>query len=306
MSQQLVNNDEIDLREYLEVVLKRWPIIALFAAGVAAVALVFSLLQKPVYEADATILIKSSGSGSSVSQFAGLASLAGINLGTGGGDISDLIEVLQSNAVAAKVVENLKLRERIKGWNDPGISERQLASAVQGMLAKPKPRGNLVVLTAENNDPELAADIANGFADALSYYWNKLNSTEARRKREYVEGQLPRIEKELRIAETRLKQYTLLGAAPESQGIEVARLYRELEIQSSVYNMLRKEYETVKLEESKDIEPFTIIDRAVKPGDPSRPKTKMNVMLGLFLGLLSGVFMAFFLEYWKKTAKMPE
>lgn len=313
-----VYDDEIDLREYIEVIRRRWKIIAYLTVGVAVAALVFSLMQKPVYEAKTTILIRSGGGGSSLSQFAGLAGLAGISLPSGGGNIEDLTEVLQSKAVAAKVLEDLKLRERIKGWNDPKVSDIELASAVQGMLKKPKAASGLLELKVEYTEPKLSAEIANGFADALSYYWNKLNYTEAKKKKEYIESQLPRVEKELKTAEQRLKQFTLLSprggssatssllgeiSGSQSQGIEVVRLSRELDIQNSVYTMLRKEYESTKLEESKEIPPFSVVDQAVPPKFKSKPKVKLNTMIGLVLGLFSGVFVAFFQEYWEKTSK---
>lgn len=311
---QRVYDDEIDIREYIEVIRRRWKIIAYLAVGIAAAALVFSLLQKPVYEAKATILIRSGGGSSSLSQFAGLAGLAGINLPSSGGSIGDLTEVLQSKTVAAKVLDDLKLKERIKDWNDPKITDQELISSVQSMLKKPKTAGNLVELKVEYADKKLAAEIANGFADALSYYWNKLNYTEAKRKKEYIESQLPRVERELKLAEQKLKSFTLLSprggtsssnllgaiSGSQSQGMEVARLSRELDISNSVYTMLRKEYETVKLEESKEIPPFSIVDQAVPPKFKSKPKVKFNAMIGLVLGLFSGVFMAFFQEYWDK------
>lgn len=307
-------DDEINLREYLEVIRKRWKVIAYITIGVAVFALVFSLLQKPVYEAKTTILIRSGG-GSSLSQFAGLAGLAGISLPSGGGSLSDLTELLQSQAVAAKVLEDLKLRDRVEGWDDPRLSNQKLVSAVQGMLDRPKRIGNLIELKIEYTDPKLASEITNGFANALSYYWNRLNYTEAQKKRDYIESQLPRVEKELKAAEQKLKKFTLLSprggssssnllgmvAGSQSQGIEVDRLSRELDIQKSVYTMLRKEYESVKLEGSKEIPPFSVVDEAVAPEKPSKPRVKLNTLVGLVLGFFSGTFVAFFREYWEKS-----
>jgi uncharacterized protein involved in exopolysaccharide biosynthesis len=315
MNNQNNYDDEIDFREYIEVLRKRWKSIAYLTIGLAAAALVFSLMQSPVYEAETTILLKSGGGGGSLAQFAGLAGLAGISLPSGSGNIGDITQLLQSQAVAAKVLDDLKLKERIKGWNDPQIKEQSLISGVRGMLKKPKMDGNLIDLKVEYSDPAMAAEIANGYASALSYYWNRLNYTEARKKREYIESQLPRVELDLKQAEQRFKQFTLLspksGVAAEglmgtaygsqSQGVELSRLTRELEIQNSIYTMLRKEYESVKLEESKEIAPFSVIDRAVKPESKSRPKVKLNAMIGLVLGLFSGVFLAFFQEYWEKS-----
>jgi len=308
-------DDEIDLRAYFDVIRRRWKAITFISIGLVAAALIFSLLQKPVYEASTTILVRSN-SGSSLSQYAGIAGMVGIKLPSGGGGgISDLTELIQSKAVAARVIDQLKLRERINAWDDPKLSDHKLASSVSHMLKKPKSSGNLVELVVEYNDPKLSAEIANAFAEAFSFYWNELNYTEARKKREYIDGQLPRVEKELTDAEQKLKKFTMLAprgsdstsnlmglvAGSQSQGIEVSRLMRELDIQNSVYTMLRKEYESVKLEESKEIQSFSVVDEAIVPERPSKPRIKLNMLFGLVLGIFSGIFVAFFQEYWDKS-----
>lgn len=309
--------DEIDLREYLEVVSKRWKLVLACTVSVAIAALILSALQKPVYDAKATFMVKASGNSGGMSQLAGLAGLAGVNLSAGGSDLNDLTTLVQSGAVAAKVAADLDLRNRIKGWNDPGLSEDQIAGAVKGMLAKPRTDGNLIEIKVSGPDPQLAADVANDYLEALSFYWNKLNVTQARKKSEYLDSQLPKVEASLKQAEERLKRFTLLqnGAAPAplesepsvlqpagAQGIELARLNRELEIQNAVYLMLRKENAQVKLEEAKEIPPFSVIDRAEKPLHKSKPNAKFNFILGLLVGGFAGVFVAFFQEYWERSA----
>ena len=316
MDQHNIHSDEIDLRRYIMIILRRWRVVACLAVGLAAAAFFYSTLQPPVYTAETTILLKESATGGRLSQFAGLAGMAGINLSGGSGNVDDITQIIRSRAVAEKVLRDLKLRDRIKGWDNPKIKEQNLISMVRYMLKKPKEDGNLIDLKVEYSDPVLAAEIANGFTDALSYYWNELNYTEARKKREYIESQLPRVELGLRRAEQRFKQFTLLspksgatatqglmgGAyASQYQGIEMTQLSRELEIQNTVYTMLRKEYESTKLEESIEIAPFSVIDRAETPMARSKPNIKMGILTGLAAGIFLGIFVAFFQEYWEKS-----
>jgi uncharacterized protein involved in exopolysaccharide biosynthesis len=311
--------DEVNLREYLEVIVKRWKIIISLTIGLGLAALIFSFLQGPVYEAKTTVMVRGGGGGGSLSKLANFAGLAGISLPSKGGSLNDLTGVLQSQAVAAKVLKDLNLRERIDGWDNPNKTDQKLTVWVRRMLEKPKINGNLLELKVQWNDPELAAEIANGYVNALSYYWNRLNYTEARKKKEYIEGQLPRVEKELKLAERNLKKYTLLApkggtsnsallgmvSGSQSQGIEVSRLSRERDIQDSVYTMLRKEYETVKLEESREIPPFSVVDEAVVPDSRIKPKKKLNTLVGLVLGMFLGISVAFFQEYLvKKEIKL--
>lgn len=295
---QVYNDDEVDLREYFKVIRKRWKMIACLTIGLAVLALIFSLRQKPVYEAKTTILLRSGGSSSALSQYAGLAGMFGMNLNSGGGNIPDLMELLQSRVVAAKVLDDLKLIQRIEGWDKPTVKRSKLISAVRGMIKKPKFAANIVEVNAATNDPQLSADVANGFIDALSYYWNELNYTEAQKKLKYIESELPRVERELKIVEAKLKLSPSLASGILSGG--QGGFQRDYEIYNSVFTMLKKEKESAKLEAAKEISPFSVVDRAERPLSKSKPRVKFNVTLGFVLGIFSGVFLAFFMEYWEK------
>jgi len=256
-------------------------------------------MQRPVYEGKATVLIRAVGS-SAMSQYAGLAGMLGINLGSSGGNIGDLTELLKSRAVALKVLEDLKLTKRIKGWDAPNLKKEYLAASVSGMLKPPKTTGNVLEIKAEADDPQLAADLANGYFNALSYFWNELNYTEAQKKLKYIQAELPRVEQDLKLVENKLKlaPRSATGFSLSGQG----GLQRDYDIYNSVYTMLRKEYESTKLEASKELPPFSLLDPALKPKTPVKPKVKLNTMIGLVLGAFMGIFGAFFLEYWEKTA----
>jgi uncharacterized protein involved in exopolysaccharide biosynthesis len=272
--------------------------IAAVTIVMAAAAFLYSINQKPIYAASTTILLRSSNG---ASQYAGLAGMLGANISSGGvGNAGDLTELLKSRVVAAKVLDDLQLTKRIKGWNDPTVKRHSLASAVSGMLKPPKTSGNLVELKVETDDAQLAADVANDFVNALAYYWNELNFTQAQKKLKYITAELPRVESDLKTVENKLK------LAPAAGGILASgtgSLQRDFEIYNSVYVMLKKELESTKLEAAKEIPPFSMVDQAEKPLSKSKPKTGLNVMIGLVLGLFSGVFIAFFQEYWEKTSQ---
>ena len=296
--------DEIDLREYINVLLKRWKVIALFTICFAAAALVYSLVQKPVYEAKATILLRTGSNGGSLAQYTGLAGLMGINIAGSGGNLGDLVELLKSRAVAVKVLNDLNLTQRVKGWDNPKIKKEDLASSVSGMLKPPKTTGNIIEIKAEADNPQLAADIANEFISALSFYWNELNFTEAQKKLKYIQSELPRVESDLKLVEAKLKLVprSNIGFSFGSS-VGVGGLQRDYEIYNSVYTMLKKELESTKLDASKEIPPFSMVDSALKTDQPTKPKIKLNTIIGLVLGLFSGIFVSFFQEYWEKSAK---
>ena len=299
MSQQIYD-DEIDIREYARILAKRWKIIVLVTVVAVGFAWIYSSMQKPIFEARTTILMRN-GSNSALSQYPGLAGALGINLPSGGGTIADLLELIKSRAVAMKVLDDLDLTKRIKGWDAPMIRKSDLASAVSGMVNQTKYTGNVVEIMTQANEAQLTADVANAYVDALAYYWNELNVTEAKKKLKYIEAELPRVEQELNNVENKLKL-----TPRSSTGFYLAGqggIQRDYEIYNSVYTMLRKELESTKLETSKETPPFSVLDPAEKPLSKSKPKIKLNMMIGLVLGLFVGVFGAFFQEYWEKSTK---
>jgi uncharacterized protein involved in exopolysaccharide biosynthesis len=290
---------EINLREYVDIVSKRWKIIVVTALFVAIATFVYSLSQKPAYEAKAVIMVRGGGA-NALSQLNGLAGMMGMNIGSGSSsNIADMMELIKSKAVATKVLDDLKLSTRIKGWDRPEMKRRDMITAVSGMLKTPKVNGNLIDIKVEINDPQLAADVANAYIDALSYYMNTLNNTEAQRKLKYIEAELPRVEADLKRTESMLQLVPRSASGFSLSGQSGPQ--RDFDIYNSVYTMLRKERESAKLEAAKDIPQFAVIDPAEKPLSKSKPRTRLNIALGLVLGLFFGVSIAFIQEYWNKS-----
>ncbi len=74
-----------------------------------------------------------------------------------------------------------------------------------------------------------------------------------------------------------------LGDVP-SLAAQYARLYLAVETQSTVYGMLASQYEQAKIEEARNTPSVRVVDRASVPLYPTRPKKKLNMMVGLVLG----------------------
>ncbi len=73
----------------------------------------------------------------------------------------------------------------------------------------------------------------------------------------------------------------------------------------STYESFFKKYEETRILKSSDIGEASIIivSPAVEPLNPVGPNKKLNVAIAAVLGLMIGVFLAFFTEYWKSSGK---
>lgn len=125
-------------------------------------------------------------------------------------------------------------------------------------------------------------------------------------KRQELLNQLNKLEK----GEGKGSQSGLLSVPFEKVpdiALKYARLFRELKIQESVFELLTAEYEKAKIEESKDTPTIQVLDRAVPPERKSRPKRSFMVAFAGGFSLLFSVFFVFFREFMEKTRlKNPE
>jgi len=145
--------DEIDLRKYIDVLLRHWKLIVSITVIAVFVAGLVSFLSPSVYEAKAQVLI---------TKFA-----PQYQAGTGAGSQREaLIALATSSAVATQVIE--QLGDEL----EPGEKR------VKAMLGKVQvgQKGDLIEITLKSSDPKKAADIANTWAEVYENYVNSLYS----------------------------------------------------------------------------------------------------------------------------------
>jgi capsular exopolysaccharide synthesis family protein len=118
---------------------------------------------------------------------------------------------------------------------------------------------------------------------------------------------------------------TLAVKTAEEKSLEALLLTKSQAIQkldekSNQYQALKSEVESSRsmyhefLQRRKELESMsglgtmniTIVDRALPPKTPVRPKKWLNLTLAIIVGLLGGVALAFFFEYLDDTVKTPE
>lgn len=71
----------------------------------------------------------------------------------------------------------------------------------------------------------------------------------------------------------------------------------------SINGLLSQQYETAKMEESRDDVSFQIIDPARKPGSVYRPRAVLILLVSALSGLIMGLFAVFAVEYWSAIKK---
>ena len=90
-------DDEIDLRELFNVIWEGKKLIILITSVVAICSIVYSLMLPNYYSSESVLIARDSQNSGSLSQYSGLASLAGVSLPSSGATpVSEVMEIIRS------------------------------------------------------------------------------------------------------------------------------------------------------------------------------------------------------------------
>jgi tyrosine-protein kinase Etk/Wzc len=87
--------------------------------------------------------------------------------------------------------------------------------------------------------------------------------------------------------------------------LEFVRLQREVKYHETLFDILSKQYEAARLDESHDV-PLQILDHAVEPDHKSGPKRLLILLFGTVLGLLAGILAVLLRDLWRNFEWDPE
>ena len=275
--------DEIDLFESWQMLVRYKMLILLLALASTLMALAYALVATPVYRAEVLLAPvsheeddgKLSAFGSS--QFGELLARTGFSVGEGGKQIALHIATLGSRALTTAFIEDENLMP-VLFPEDAGEGGESLLSFFEHEaptlwdaynLFDEKIRSieldrstGLLTLAIEWQEPGLAAQWANSLVERVNDLLSTQAIEEARTSINYLEKQLE-----------------------ETSSVEV---------QQAIYRLIEAETKEIMLASVQDEYAFKVIDPAVAPREPIRPQRSLIVMLGLLAGLIVALFIAFF------------
>lgn len=195
--------DEINLIDYLIVLVKRKKLIITITVSIAIITAIISLAMPPIYKAETKILPPQQGSSSIVSQ---LLSERG---GFVGGAIpiktpnALYIEMLKSRTVLDNIIDRFNLMKLYKAKS----REHAREALLNALKAKDDIKSGLITIGVEDKEPKRSADMANAFIEELKNLSGRLAITEAAQRRLFFEEQLKSSKDSLIRAEESLRGF---------------------------------------------------------------------------------------------------
>ncbi|MRS11511.1 MAG: polysaccharide biosynthesis tyrosine autokinase [Actinobacteria bacterium] len=264
----------MELRDYLNVIRARKWVIIQAVVIVTLTAMIASLLQSPVYEGETKVLISEKGSAADI-------------FGSLGLDISSQPERAMQTQVQLMQVRPL-LENTIRKL-DLGTTPEKLAARVEFSAVG---QTNIVKIVAKDGDSQVAADIANTLGEEF-VVWSRDY------KREAINAAADEVETRLEAAKSEILD---LGREIQARG-KSDELSAELAIATGNYTTLATKLEELRIQSQLEVGSGRIVSPAVVAAQPVEPSPMRNTVLGLAVGLVFGLGMAFLYEYLDNTIK---
>jgi uncharacterized protein involved in exopolysaccharide biosynthesis len=274
----LDDEDEISIIDLLTVLGEnKWKLffIPLFCSIIAGG---ISFVLTPSYNAKAVFVNSSKPSTSQSSQLldqlgGGLGGAAGGLLGPNAGDV--LVGLLQSNNVRDQLIDKFNL---IQHYEKKNLEETRQELVKRFSISSDK-KSSLIAVNVKDDDPKFAAELANAHLEALRKLQKRLSKEEAQQRRDYFEQQIE-----------------VISQKP----------FRDPFIQTALMNSLIRQYETARMDESRDSLVIQVVDPAIAPIKRTTPKRAQIVLVTGAITLFLTMLWIFIRSAMRNAASKPE
>ncbi len=267
----------MELRDYLNVVRARKWVIIQAVLIVALAAFAVSLLQPERFVGEAKVLVSEKDSGAAL--FGQVLPEFSSQPERG---LQTQVQLMQLRPLAENTIRRLGLE----------MSPEQLLAKLSVSAVG---QTNVVAIRASAGDPEAAREIANTMAEEY-VKWSRET------KRESLNVAADEVEQRLNDARDQILE---LGRRIQDEG-KNDELSAELDIAVGSYTTLAEKLEQLRINEQLEEGSGRVVSPAVASSAPVEPRPVRNVVLGVVVGLIFGLAMAFLYEYMDNTIKSTE
>ena len=275
----------MELRQYWDLFKKWLWLIALTTIIAGAAAYFFSSQQTPIYRASVRLLVSQSVSNSTSMQYADILAAERLS--------STYAQML----TARPMIEAAIAKAGLEGIIDPEALENAIS-------VQPVRDTQLIDLHVEHPDPQIAAKLANTLPEVFVEFTNQQQTARYQELKESLQSQLEEISQEIQTTDERLQA---LGDATDPETASRRTILEDRLAQyRSTYGNLLAQLENIRLAEANALDTVTVVEPAVPPTHPVRPRVLMNTLLAMIIGGMIGLGAAFLIEYLDDTVKTPD
>lgn len=328
-------NDElvINLKALWGIIFKeKWFIIG-FTVLTALAGVAFAFMSKEEYRSEGKILPEMQGKSGSLGQFAGLAALAGVDVGSASGGVDavrpDLYpDVLKSTPFflrlfQEKVVDRNnnqmqfqtfynkevldgKLKEKDQKDKFPKSenyisfnrqTEKNIKDLKERILCSYDKKAGVIAISVKMPDPVVAANVARFSMNYLTDYIINYRTEKQKRDLDFLAERLQAAKGNYFSNQLKKASYTdqmpLNALRLQTADLQRERIEAEYKTSSSFYNSLLQKYEEAKLKIQQETPVIKVLEPPVVPNLKSEPKRLIIITLGTLVGFVISFLLSF-------------
>jgi uncharacterized protein involved in exopolysaccharide biosynthesis len=326
------NEIQINFKAFWLILKKeKWLLVGLITLfTIAGGFYAFSLKEE--FKSEGKLLPEIQSKGGSIGQFAGLAALAGVDLG-GVSSGSDAIrpdlypDVLKSTSFFLKLFQ-----EKIKDKNNMELSfqdyyfkevlngkvkkedqilkfpkssnyialnrqtEKNIINLKTRIVTTYDKKSGVIVVSVKMPDPVVAANVANFSMNYLTDYIIAYRTEKVKRDLNFLSNQLSAAKGKYFNIQSKKAIYTdqmpSSALRMQSADLQRERIESDYKISSSFYNTLLQKYEEAKLKMQQETPVIKVLELPLVPNLKSEPKKSIIVGAFFFFGLLFGIIVS--------------
>jgi uncharacterized protein involved in exopolysaccharide biosynthesis len=297
------------------VVLLRYRyLIAVAVFAVSTLLVSAGLLAHRTYTATASFVPQTTDKG--LSRLAGLAAQFGVvGLPTGNGPSPEFYaDVMTSRQLLRAVVDtrfpadsggSILLADLLRAPGSGTLRrERTVDRLLRAVGVVTSNKTGMVELDVRLPDPVIAQQVAHRMLELLNDFNLRTRQSQARQERLFAGRRMDEVRGELRTAENALQAFLQQNRDFEDSpqlAFQRDRLQREVSLRQQVYTSLATSYEQSKMDEVRDTPVITVVETPVVPVEPDSRRLIVRGVVGVTLGLMLGVLLAFGREYGRRN-----
>ena len=310
-------DDEISLWEVLAVLIRRRGWIAGTVIVTVGLAATYGLIRQESFTTAASF--SPQGSEAAVSDLTALASQFGVNVGglTEGVSPAFYAELLNSREILYRVAtrpfqvegigrtslpDALEIEEDSEDLRVEATIEWLREGAISIQVGR---ETGVVSLEVTTDWPDLSQAIAQSLIDEVSLFNLDTRQSQATTERVFIEERVDSAEHDLREAEAELQGWLQANRQFEDSPdlmFQYERLQRTVSLRQTVFTTLVQSFEQARISEVRDTPVITVFQSPFLPPGPDDRNLLLFVALGIVLGGMAGVVLAFIVEALRRPA----
>lgn len=255
----------MELMTYLKIFWHRKWIVLLVTLLATGAAYGYTSLATPLYISTTTLRVATVGS-----ELGGRPDTSYTQL-----LMNTYAEIATGGTVRTKLMRELNLEQR------PALAVTLVRST------------ELMKVQATATDPAGAQAIADAAANLIIRESRQQFSGGGQSMLEILQGQLAQVENELTTAR---ENYDQLAQSQPSDAAILDAARQSIELKERTYSGLLEDYETARINEAVRANAIYIVEPANLPNRPSSPRTDVNLVMGMLIGLFLGIATAFLVD----------